>query len=299
MKIGFSSLVCPGWDLDRIITSASEMGFDGVELRGLRGELHLPLVGELAGKPDQVRQLFRDRNVELVCLGTSATLSSKKRTEVNTNKAAVAEFIELAGKLGCPYVRIFVGEVQKRDNPRAALARVARELSSLVPGLERSNVTLLVENGGDFPGSQEMWFLIDALAHPLVKCCWNQCHAMALRERPTNSIPRLGNNIGLVHLCDALVDEYGLLREYTPLGKGDVEIAKQIELLRGLLYDRYLMFEWPKLWIESLPPPEEVLPNVAGFLRERLNEKQTILAAYKGDKHAPKLAPRQPIPSGG
>ena len=66
MKIGFSSLVCPDWDLDTIIAKASEMGFDGVEIRGLRGEAHLPSVSELADDPDLVRRKFQDRNVELI-----------------------------------------------------------------------------------------------------------------------------------------------------------------------------------------------------------------------------------------
>ena len=44
MKLGFSSLVCPGWSLESIVTNAAAMGFDGVELRGIRGELELPLV---------------------------------------------------------------------------------------------------------------------------------------------------------------------------------------------------------------------------------------------------------------
>ena len=52
------------------------------------------------------------------------------------------------------------------------------------------------------------------------------------------------------------------------------------------------MFEWPKLWVDSLPAPESVLPEVAKFLRETIDAKQPILSAYKGDKNAPKLASR-------
>ncbi len=298
MKIGFSSLVCPGWDLDTIVTRASAMGFDGVELHGLRGELHLPLAAELAGDPDRVRRLFQENKVELVCLAASVTLDSRRRGQVARQKATLTEFIELAAKLGCPYVRIYIGEVQRMDNHRAALSRVAKALTSLVPVASRFNVTLLVENGGDFPGSQELWFLIDAVEHPTVRCCWNQCHAMTMGERPTNSIPRLGNKIGMVHLCDATFDDQGVLLEYKPLGEGDVEVARQIELLKGIVYDRYLVFEWPKMWIESFPAPEEVLPGVAKFLRERIDEQQPILSAYKADKHAPKMAARAQAPGG-
>ncbi len=292
MKIGFSSMVCPAWDLATIVANAAKFGFQGIELRGLRGELHLPLLPDLARDPQAVRRQFSENKLELVCLGASATLSSKDPRTLAQQKGVVTEFMELAAKLGCPYVRILVGEVDRRDNQRAALARIAEALISLAPIASRLGVTLLVENGGDFPGSADMWFLIDAVGHPAVGCCWNQCHAMTIGERATNSIPRLGNKIGLVHICDGTFDEGGALLSYVPPGEGGVEIKRQIEILKGLVYDRYLMFEWPKLWVDSLPPPETILPKAAKFMREAIDAKQPVLTAYKGDKNAPRLASR-------
>ncbi|MCH8149880.1 MAG: sugar phosphate isomerase/epimerase [Planctomycetes bacterium] len=175
---------------------------------------------------------------------------------------------------------------------RAALARIAEALISLVPIAVRFDVTILVENGGDFPGSEALWFIMDAVGHPAVRCCWNQCHAMTLRERPTISIPRLGRKIGLVHLCDAEFDDQGVLRDYKLPGEGNVEVAKQIELLKGLAYDGYVVFEWPKLWVESLPGADTVLPSVARFLRECVDAKQAVLTAYKSDKNKPRMPGR-------
>ncbi len=292
MKTGFSSLVCPAWDLETIVTSASSMGFDGVELRGLRGELHLPQAPELAGDPEAARRLFRENGVDLVCLASSATLVSRQPKEVARQKAVVAEWIELAAALACPYVRMFLGEVPRFDHRRAALSRIVTALRALVPVAARNGVTLLVENGGDFVGSEDLWFVIDGVDHPNLQCCWNQCHALSLGERPTNSIPRLGGKIGTVHLCDADFDEQGVLEEYRPVGEGGAEVARQIELLRGMAFDGYLLFEWPKLWVDSLPAPEAILPAVGAFLRERLAAEQPVLSAYKADKNKPKLASR-------
>ena len=292
MKLGFSSMVCPGWDLDTLVTRASELGFDGVELRGLRGELHLPLVPELAGRPERVRDLLSEKNVELVCLGASATLDSKNGRALAAAKGELTEFVELAGRLGCPFVRVYVGEIQRFDHHRAALARIAEAFISLVPFAVQHNVTLLVENGGDFASSRDLWFIVDAVGHPAVRCCWNQCHGLTIGERGTKSIPRLGNKIGMVHVCDAAFDDQGVLLEYRPLGQGDAEISRQIDLLKGVLFDRYLMFEWPKLWQPTLPSPDAVLPDVVAFLRARLDDKQPVLTAYKNDKNAPKFAAR-------
>ncbi len=290
MKIAFSSLACPSWDLNTIIDNASSMGFDGVELRGLQGELHLPCSRELAGPSNVVRNKFVDQQVELVCLSSSATLSSKNRHELAKQKDTITEYIELAQRLECPFVRIFAGEVDGFDNTRAAMGRVAEALISLVPLASRSGVTLLVENGGDFLGSDDMWFLSDAANHPAVKICWNQCTGMMNLERPTTSIPRLGNRIGMMHLCDADFSADGTLLKYQALGEGGVEVARQIELLRGLAYNRYLVFDWPKLWQESLSNAVSILPTTASWLHAQISARQNILSAYKADKNKPNYA---------
>lgn len=289
MKIGFSSQVAPGSDLEALIEFATSSQFDGVELRGLRGELNLPLVPELAADPAAVRARFAEKGVELVCLGASANLSLARAHQAAKQKAFLTEYLELASALGCPFVRILPGDVPRNEGRRDVLSRLVERLLALAPVASRNHVTLLIENGGDFPGSDDMWYLMDALAHPSVRCCWNQCNAMTVRERATNSIPRLGSKIALVHVCDATFSEQGMLREYCSPGEGEVEIARMIDLLRGIAYRGYLVFDWPKLWIPSLPEPSSVLPAAAAFLRECVSAKQSILSAYKGDKNAPRM----------
>ena len=71
-----------------------------------------------------------------------------------------------------------------------------------------------------------------------------------------------------------------------------LEVERQIELLKGMAYEGYLMFEWPKLWDSSLGEPEKILPGVSEFLRARLSAKQAVLSAYKGDKRPPKFVER-------
>lgn len=289
MKIGFSSLACPALDVKTMVEQASSMGYDGIELRGVGGELNLPLVPELVSRPDHVRQLFQQNNVELVCLGASATLDSKKRAVLAQQRAVVIEYMELAARLACPAVRIFVGETQRSDTQRLALSRVADALLVLAPVAARLGVTLLLGNGGDFVRSADLWFLVDAVDHPNVRCCWNQCYAWTVGERATQSIPLLGRKLGLIHLCDGRFDERGVLLGYEPLGEGDTEITRQIELLKGIAYDHYLLFEWPRLWVDSLAPWETILPAGAAFMRKAVDAKQAILTAYKADKNAPRM----------
>jgi hypothetical protein len=80
------------------------------------------------------------------------------------------------------------------------------------------------------------------------------------------------------------------LLEHAQLGEGDVGVGREIDILKGIGYGGYLMYEWPKLWVEGLAGPEAALPKAAEFLKAALAAKQPILSAYKGDKNAPKFA---------
>ncbi|UCF33608.1 MAG: sugar phosphate isomerase/epimerase [Phycisphaerales bacterium] len=293
MKIGFSSATCPQWDLKTMVEKAAEFGFDGLELNGVQSEVHLPHVSELADDSGQARNLFEKHNVQLVCLSCSATLDAKAERQLTEARARIVEYIELAGSHHCPFVRILPGRVQRRDHHRIALSRIAEAIRSLVKPATEQKVTLLIENGDDFVTSDSLWFVVDAVNHPAVRCCWNQCTALLEAERPTKSIPRLGQKLGLIHLCDGEYKNDRRLLTYTALGEGRAEIARQIEILKGIAYSGYLMASWPKNQIAALQEPEEALPKAAEYLRQRLNEEQTVLTAYKGDKNAPKYTSRR------
>ncbi len=41
MKLAFTTLGCPNWDLDTIISKAVKYGYDGVDFRGYLGEMDI------------------------------------------------------------------------------------------------------------------------------------------------------------------------------------------------------------------------------------------------------------------
>jgi sugar phosphate isomerase/epimerase len=53
MKLAFSTLGCPDWELAEVIAGARKYGYDGVELRALSGSLDLLVVMNLlrSGSP--------------------------------------------------------------------------------------------------------------------------------------------------------------------------------------------------------------------------------------------------------
>lgn len=297
MKLAFSSIGCPAWDLATMVEKAKEYGYQGIELRGLEGQMHLPLAPQIASNPAKIAKLMRETNVEIVCLSTSAAFHMRDPKEVAKNQAEVREYIELAGKLECPYVRVFGAEIPKlrfkllgSERRETVLARIANALRELASFAAAHRVTILIENNGDFVDSAAMWYLVEASDSPAVKCCWNPLNAATRNERPTISIPRLGLKIGLVHLSDGKFAENGGFEGHVAPGQGTIEIPRLVQLLKGIAYRGYLCFDWPKLWDGSLADPDKVFPAAASYLQPMIDEKPIPLTAYKTDKFAPKFA---------
>lgn len=293
MKLAFSSVGCPGWDLPAMVAKAKEFGYDGIELRNLQDRLHLPSAPELAADPAKVAQVMRDAGVQIVCLSTAAAFHMINSREVAENQAQVREYIELAAKLGCPFVRVMGAEIPTGKLlgpvPRSTvLGWIGKAIRELAPFAAEHHVTLLIENSGDFVDSVAMWYLVDVANSPAVKCCWNPLAAKTQNERPTRSIPRLGAKIGMVRVSDGKFTDGGAFERPVLPGQGDVEIRPMIQLLKGIGYRGYLVFDWPKLRDPRLTDPDEAFPAAAQSLRQLIDEKPVPLSAYRGDKFAPR-----------
>ena len=290
MKIGLSSSVCPEWDLQTFVSRAAEAGFDGIELAGLQSKPYALQVPEVADNPEKVRELCTARNLELIGLSTPLTFESKKRAEVEAHKADLKRFMGLAGLLGARFVRCGMGKVGFSDTRRHALGRIAEQVASLVPLAAETGVTLLIENSGDFVTARDVWFAVDAAGHAAVQCCWNQCHALTRFEHATISLPQIAQKVGLVHLADCVFE--GGVAQYRPLGQGNAEIALQVELLTGLVYDGYVVLGRPEFPLQSTPEPGAELAEAVQYLRGLLAVERNPLSAYKSDKRPVKLALR-------
>src|SRR6266481_4208283 len=129
LPIGFSTLGCPSWDWLKILDFAQQNGFAAVELRGMQGTMDLPSRPEFgATRLEQSKKEIADRGLRISCVSSSANLhNSGQQHEEQLGDAR--RFIDLASKLGAPYVRVFGN---KLIGPRApALEHIAAALRVL------------------------------------------------------------------------------------------------------------------------------------------------------------------------
>lgn len=293
MRLAFGNTGCPDWDLATMFARAKEYGFDGIELATLPGRQPLPLVPALAADPASVAQQAAQAGVEIVCLATSAVLAATDALAAAENQALIRDHLKLAAALRCPFVRVFPGALPDAGllrQPRrdTMMGRIGEVLHDLAATAVEHGLTILVENAGDFADSASTWYFVDAADSPAVRACWNPMTAREHGERPSLSIPRLNSRIGLVRIADFRLNDRGVAVEPVPPGQGDGEIRSLVQLLKGIAYRGYLVFDWPRYRNPALAGAAEVFPTAAKYLRELLSEQPVQLTAYKGDKYKPR-----------
>lgn len=293
MKLACSNIACGDLDFATLLAKSQEWGYAGVEIKVLDGRFDLTSAPSLRRDPEALRKQLAEHGQTLVALNTSLSFFQNSSAKLAEAKQKVREHIELAGSIGALNVIVCGDVLPSGMSLSTALEQTGAALRELAVVAAEHEVTLLIENIGDFASSRVAWMLHDAVRFPSLRVCWNQVHAQMLNEPPSLTIPRMGVSLGLVRVSDARFTDSGLVDAYVEVGKGQVGTERMIELLKGIAYDGWLCVDWPRLWQPGLAPAEKVLPNAAKYLTEQLERKPIVLSAYKGDKNAPKFVSRE------
>jgi sugar phosphate isomerase/epimerase len=266
LTVGFSTLGCPTWDWSKILDFARAHDFSAFELRGLLGTMDLPARPEF--QPDRIAQSKREvarKNLKIACVSSSAELHHADPEKRKQQLADAKRFIDLAGALGAPYVRVFGNKI---DGPRElVIARVASGLQELGSYSGERGVTVLIESHGDFTDSPTLSEILKRADSPSVGVLWDAHHTFVSgKEDPQFTVQKLGRYIRHTHLKDSVPAADG--RRYVLTGRGEVPVRKQVEVLAATSYTGCYTFEWEKVWHPDLEEPEIAFPDFAEFMRK-------------------------------
>src|SRR5688500_8949160 len=112
MKLAFSTLGCPSWELKDVARAAREYGYAAVELRALGGGLDL--LGRAEFQPDEVartRDWLGRQDLEVCCVDTSCSFDSVNEDERLRQVELAVRHCELATALGSRLIRVFPDKV--------------------------------------------------------------------------------------------------------------------------------------------------------------------------------------------
>ncbi|OPZ92821.1 MAG: Long-chain-fatty-acid--CoA ligase [Firmicutes bacterium ADurb.Bin419] len=269
MKIAFSTLGCPDFSWNDIYSMAKDFGFDGIEIRGLGSEIFAVNAQPFteAQLPHTVKKLSELR-LEIPCLSSGCCLKFAENVEENHKE--IIQYIDLASKLGTPYIRI-LADLEPHPNGEVDDSVVLAALQRLAPLAEEKGVTLLVETNGVYSDTARLCSLLDHVASDAVAALWDLHHPYRFAgEKPGKTVHNLGAYIKYVHIKDSIMENG--VPKYRMMGEGDLPIDDMMMALRSINYEGYVSLEWVKRWATDLDDAGVVFPNFANYM-ERYMEK--------------------------
>ena len=274
MKISFSTLACPDFSWTDIYSMAKDLGFGGIELRGLGNEIY-----SYKAKPftdeniDKTIAKLSKLGLEIPCLSSGCCLKFFDKAEETVEE--ITQYAKLAKKLGTPYIRILAdldpAPVDEIDDEKIVAA-----LKGLVPVAKENNVTLLVETNGIYSDTARLKKLLDAVDSKWVAALWDMHHPFRyMGETPQQTVENLGDYIKYIHVKDSVVKDGKLT--YKLMGEGDMPIHEMLSALQKIGYDGYISLEWVKRWSRDLYAAGIVFPQFANYMKPYLIAKKSRL----------------------
>lgn len=269
MKIAFSTLGCPDFSWNEIYAMAKDLGFDGIEIRGLGDQLAAfhaqPFHEENLG---ETRKKLKELRLEIPCLSSGCCLRFPERLEANHEE--LVQYMTLASKLGTPYIRI-LGDLEPHTTGEVDDQVVLAALKKLVPLAEEMNVTLLVETNGVYTDTSRLSTLLNEVASDHVQALWDLHHPYRYAgETPAQTVKNLGAYIKYVHIKDSV--QLDGVTKYKMMGEGDLPIDDMMAALRSINYEGYISLEWVKRWAADLDDAGVVFPNFASYMEQYLHK---------------------------
>ena len=274
MKIAFSTVGCPEWSWTDIYIMAKDLGFNGIELRGLENELNLLRTRPFsdANVEDTVKKLEKAK-LSISCLASSCFIGGTGDEDEALKEGF--EYITLASKINCKYIRI-LGDRNPAPKEPIDDERVVRLLNRLLPEAEKNDVYLLVETSGVYADTKRLAKIIEKVNNPYVGVLWDIHHPYRfMNESPQTTYKNIGKYLKYVHIKDSVMVDGEV--QYKILGDGDIPVTETLDLLRTSGYDDYISLEWVKRWNKTLTDAAVVFPAFLNFMSDYLVGTPNIL----------------------
>jgi sugar phosphate isomerase/epimerase len=267
MKLSFTTLGCPDWDLDLIISRAVEYGFDAIDFRGINGEMNIYKLSAFSDQILHTRDQIRDAGLKVSCFSSSVHMFSKEKFE--QNMIEIKAYAKLCSLFQTRYIRIFGGSIGETGRPEAVetIIRHFKEMSAIV---KEHGVKLLLETHDDWISCSDVKAVMEQVDPEDVGVLWDLHHPYrVVGEQPEDTWAALSPWIEYTHVKDSMVlPDSGGQFQYCLTGEGSIPLEAMYKLLNRNGYDGYYTFEWEKKWHPDIQNAEEAFPHYVQFMRK-------------------------------
>lgn len=239
MKYSFMSFSCPQLSLDEMISVAKRFGYDGIEPRTGRGHKHgiEPDIDVAARR--EIKKRMEDSGIALSCIATSCRYADPAAARKNIEETL--RCIDLAADVGAPRIRVFGGKIPENVGREGAIKHVAESLREVADHASERGVIVCMETHDDWCNPKHVAEVMRQVNHPAIAVNWDVMHPVRMGFATMDqAFEVLKPWIRHLHVHDGLRRTGRLV----PIGKGDYDHRRVIELLVSIKYDGYLSGEW-------------------------------------------------------
>ncbi len=270
MKLAFSTVACPEWTMEQVVSFASSSEFDGVELRTFGFGSSSIACDPAHTAASKLREALEGAGVTPCSLGTGCRFDEpifppvigRVITDIDRSVRDAKSIIHMAAALDVPFVRVFGFEYREGDNTKLAERRVVERLSTVVDAARNTGVKIVLENGGSFPMASDIARVIAEVDHPLLGASYSPGAAIGTGESPIDGVNALADRLWMVKLKDV---RSGVP---CPIGEGTLGCEGLVRHLSSNRFSGWVVVEWDRLWMPELGEPGAVLAEAASRLRQ-------------------------------
>ena len=271
MKLSFSTLGCPNWDLGTIISKAVEYGFDGIEMRGVNQELDVTKLPEFTTNAKETKQRLMDSGIEICCFSSSVMMSDPNPANIDKSLDELSRYARLCEIYDTPNIRIFGGIIGKLSWEQA-IDNASSTLEKMITVIENFNAKIVVETHDDWMNADHFKELMERVNSESVGILWDVNHPfMFIGEEPELTWQEAGKWIYHTHWKDSKINhktKHGF--EPCLMRDGVLPLKNIYNTLKNGGYNGYLSLEWEKRWHPEIPGPEIAFPQYIKIMKEMI-----------------------------
>lgn len=281
MKYAFTTLSCPEWDLETALGRGRELGFHGIDFRGIgphrldpERRRYVKVDLDITRHPlfttglDRTRGLIADSGLAVAGLSSGVSFAAKPAEEQSQALDEGRRYIELARKLDCGVVRVFAGNFdEKKLGLDEARRKVVAGLRTLAPVAVDLGVWIGVETHDRWTATERLRAVLEEVGSSAVGAIWDVNHPYrSAGETPEATWANIGRWVRYTHWKDSVESsEGGITRRL--MGEGTLPLEGFVKTLKEGGYDGYLALEVERLWHPDMEPAEEQLPRFIEVMR--------------------------------
>ncbi len=248
MKFAFSTLGCPDWTFQEMISTAKDLNLDAIEIRGIEKEVFAPFAKPFQEQNiDRTMSYLKETGLDISLLATGACVGVSSHIESAFGEAMV--YTNLAAKLGVKYIRIMITNKpfpEPVDFDAAVFA-----FQKICDYAKTKDVIPLIETNGVLADSLKMKEFITSVDRENCGVLWDIHHPFRyFNEDIKYTYSNIKDYLKYVHIKDSVYENEKVV--YKVLGRGDVPVKEALDILKNDCYDSFVTLEWVKRWSPEL-----------------------------------------------